>query len=346
MRMEIVPENIFERLALASRLVPQPIISAYWGMAISRCLLVAVRLGVFDALAEGPRTAAEVATATGCDPMGMETLLNALNGFGYLRRKTGRYRLTPVSKKWLPRSSSSSMQDALLFMFDIWEGLGGMEDCLRTGQTGIFHDLNKPAEFWSRYLRALAIFAKYVGKEIAGKVKPASPPQRLLDVGGGHGLYSVAFCKKFSTLQAEVLDLPPACGEGRQLVEEAGYSERVSFREGDFIQADWGEGYDLVLLFNIIHTVPVPAGRKLIAQAFQSLRPGGKVVILDSEHPGSQGDLSAAAGFNELFFFLINGTRVYPERQIREWLEQAGFSRLQKKRLLRMPMTLFLAGQK
>ncbi len=77
-------------------------------------------------------------------------------------------------------------------------------------------------------------------------------------------------------------------------------------------------------LFNIIRTVPPEQAAKIINRAFQSLDQAGTVVILDSEHSGEENNLSATAGFNELFFFLINGTKVYPQDLIRSMYELLG----------------------
>ncbi len=99
-------------------------------------------------------------------------------------------------------------------------------------------------------------------------------------------------------------------------------------------------------LFNIIRTVPPEQAAKIINRAFQSLDQAGTVVILDSEHSGEENNLSATAGFNELFFFLINGTKVYPQDLIRNWLSAARFTNPKNKKLLRMPMPRFLTAQK
>jgi cyclopropane fatty-acyl-phospholipid synthase-like methyltransferase len=143
-----------------------------------------------------------------------------------------------------------------------------------------------------------------------------------------------------------VLDLPGAVEQGKSIVREKGFEDRVRFRQGDLKITEWGKGYDLVLLFNIIHTVSPEEAPRILARAYQSLNPGGTVVILDSEHTGNEKDLSATSGFNELLFFIINGTCVYPEKDIRKWMTDAGFINLKKKKLLIMPMTLFITGRK
>jgi hypothetical protein len=71
--------------------LPAPLVVAFWGMESSRALIAAVELGLFDALLESPRSAAALAADLGYDGVGTEALLNALTGFGYLRRRDGVY---------------------------------------------------------------------------------------------------------------------------------------------------------------------------------------------------------------------------------------------------------------
>jgi SAM-dependent methyltransferase len=123
-------------------------------------------------------------------------------------------------------------------------------------------------------------------------------------------------------------------------------SDRVSFREGDLRETDWGAGYDLVLLFNIIHNLSKEESRKAMEKAYAALNPGGKIVVLDSEHSKGDKNLSMAGGFNELLFFLTSGTRAYPEATIREWMNSAGFKKLKTQRLLSVPMTCLITGKR
>src|SRR5918996_4786215 len=67
MKYGAIPENLFERLALAAGQVPLPLLDAIYSLMKARCLMAGVRLGVFEALRDGPRTAAEVAAARGLD---------------------------------------------------------------------------------------------------------------------------------------------------------------------------------------------------------------------------------------------------------------------------------------
>ena len=346
MRIEAVPEGVLETIASASGLLPTPLVIGAWGMGASRCIIAGTRLGVFEALASGAKNAQQVAKETNCSLTGMETLLNALNGLGYLTRGNGVYSNSRLTKKWLLKSSKHSVRDAVLFFQDIWEVLAKMEESVITGKTADLHHGNQPPEFWERYLRGLATFAFYTGKEIAWKVKLDSAPRKLLDVAGGHGVYSMSFCKKYPALNAEVLELPDAAKVGRQIVSEQKMSDRVSYREGDLRSADWGTGYDLILLFNIIHNLSKEECQQAMTKAFAALNPKGRLVILDSEHSKGENNLSMAGGFNELLFFLTSGTRAYPEADIRDWMQTAGFANLRTRRLLSVPMTCLITGMK
>jgi ubiquinone/menaquinone biosynthesis C-methylase UbiE len=339
MKLGIIPEGILERMALGAGLVPTPLVLSFWGMGLARCLLAGVRLGVFEALAQGEKTAPELAGALGCDPAGIETLLNALNGFGYLQRRAGRFSNRKISRKWLLKTSPSSMHDAVVFFSDLWDRLGHLEGAVKTGRLELLHDRTEP-DFWERYLRGLAAFARAAGGEVVRKVKLAAAPKRLLDVGGGHGLYSAAFCRKYPGLEAEVLDLAPALEQGKRIVAEAGFADRVRYRAGDLRQDDWGEGYDLVLIFNVIHNTPVSEAPEVLKRAFRALRPGGMLALMDSEHREHRGDVSSTGGFNELFFFLVSGARAYPEELMRKWMKAAGFPQVRTARLRFAPAAL------
>ena len=53
MRFGIIAENPMERIGLASGMVPTPMLEPY-GAGFGRTLMVATKLGVFEALVDGP----------------------------------------------------------------------------------------------------------------------------------------------------------------------------------------------------------------------------------------------------------------------------------------------------
>jgi precorrin-6B methylase 2 len=97
--------------------------------------------------------------------------------------------------------------------------------------------------------------------------------EKLLDLGGGHGLYAIAFAELNEEIQAFVFDLPPVTKETRYFIEKYGAS-RVDIIPGDFFKDEIGSDYDLIFSsFNPGGKVP-----SLIPKIAEALKPGAVFV--------------------------------------------------------------------
>lgn len=335
MHLQVQPDGLLERAALASGIVPTPVILGFYALGIWKVLQCAHQLGVFDALAAGAATPEEVARATGCDVQGMDMLLTSLAGFGLVRRKAGRTVLTRASARTLVRSSPTALADLLTFGEDLERLLAGLPEAVRTGRHVDLHHSDQPPEFWVRYLGGLASAARFLGAILARLIPLPRGSRRLLDVGGGHGLWAVAFCQQHPHLEATVLDLPAAVAAGREIVAETDVADRVRFEPGDLRTTPWGEGWDTVLIFNVLHNLTEPEARAALRSAASALRPGGMLVVLDGENPGEP--ITANAAFGAMLFFLLSASRVWPEADLRAWMTEAGFTHIRRRRLLSFP---------
>src|SRR3979490_672931 len=105
------------------------------GAGRSRALAAAVELDVFSHIAEGKRTAKEVAGAAGASPRGMAYLLDALPGVGDLHKTGSRYGLRPVSATFLVRGKTAymgAMAQAMSLTWDAWKDL---TEVVRSGRS-------------------------------------------------------------------------------------------------------------------------------------------------------------------------------------------------------------------
>lgn len=348
MRVDVVAENPLESLLQVAGIIPTPVVQLLWSVGYLRAFQSALELELFEVVAsfgDAGATAQEVAERAKCDPTGTRTLLSALNGFGLLRRKNKRFTLSKTARKWVLKSAPRSQRPALAFGKVLERMLQDMTSVVKTGKRENFHERLSEDE-WRGYLRGLASFAELTAPEIVRKIPVQRSPRKLLDVAGGHGVYSMAMVRRHSELQSEVLDLAQGCAQGRALVQEAGLSGRVSFREGDLTSVAWGDGYDVVFLFNILHNLREEQAREAVRSAFRSLRSGGTVAVLEGDHSGTDDDLSFGAGFGELVFFVLSESEVWSEGTMRSWMTNVGFERVARKRLLTMPETMLLIARK
>jgi len=343
MRLGITTFNPLVKLAVWTGWFPTPLLLGYWGMMSSRVLMAAVRLGVFDELANSPKSAEEISDSLGLEPIGTEALLNALNGFGFLKRRSGRYSNGRSVRRWLQEDSRYPLTSAFGLFRILWDELDDVEGRLSTPSERDFH-ADRDEQFWNDYLSGLAQFAQLGASEIARRVKLDPEPKRLLDVGGGHAAYSVRFCTRYPNLSAEVIDLPGAVEFGQANVAKANLTDRITFRIDDLLTAEWGEGFDVVLLFNVIHVFTPEQSAGIFAKARAALRPGGTFIVLDSAHQGGQGDIDAVGGANELLFWMINDTRAYPEADVVTWMRDAGFEGVRTRHLTMVPQAALAWG--
>lgn len=115
--MPLTP-NALERLVLLRlNRGPGPVLDLVGG-AGERAVGLALDLGVFDALADGPATAAELAPCLDCAPDGLAPLLGFLAALGYLSRDDDRYANTAMTEAWL-LDSPDSVAPWLAFWDDV-----------------------------------------------------------------------------------------------------------------------------------------------------------------------------------------------------------------------------------
>lgn len=346
MRIGVIPEGLRDRVALRSRRFPQPLADVMGTMLLSRAVMAGVHFGVFDCLAQGPKTAAALAAETGCDQHGIRLLLDALVACGYLTQERDRYRNARLSTTWLLSGAPHTLVNFVRYNYDQWEWVSKLEDYLQRGESQDIHEKLGPAQ-WRRYLLGLQDIARLSADKLVPALKLRPAPCRLLDVGGGHCHYTITLCRRYPELRATVVDLEPAVRIGRELVEQAGLSHRIEFRPGHLAETPLGENYDVAFLFNVLHHLDEATNRETLRRLASALAPGGKLVVWESfreERENRQKD--QLGSLLALFFGLTSKEETYGFGQVAAWARAAGFKRIRRQRLRTAPYgALLLAGK-
>jgi predicted O-methyltransferase YrrM len=326
MRIGAVPENPIEWAVTRFNVAPRPFLETQMAFTLARLIMVATKVGVFEALTGGSATAAAVADCCGTSRIGTEKLLFALAGAGYLRADDSGYALTPVSRKWLLRESRHSIADKLLFQFLEWDLLERAEDYVRTGEPVENHSMSDD-EQWDLYQRGMRAMANAAAGEAVRRMPMPKDAKRMLDIGGSHGYYSVALCRRHEGLRSTILDLPQAVKHAAPLLAAEGMGERVIHRAGDALTEDLGaDTYDLVLVAQLVHHFSEVENRDLAARVARALRPGGVYAILDEFRPRSAKDAGQLGALLEFYFALTSQSGTWPVEEISDWQRQAGLS--------------------
>ena len=324
MRFGLKPENPIESVLVRLNVVPQPLIETQMAFTLARVVMVGAKLGIFEALANGAATAASVAGRCGIDAAATERLLFALAGAAYVRSEGDGYALTPMTRKWLLRDSPGSLVDKILFQFDEWEWMERAEDYVRTGKPLEIHEV-MAGEQWGVYQRGMRALAGTVATEAVRRLPVPRGATRMLDIGGSHGYYSVALCRRHKNLRSIVLDLPQAVDHAAPLLASEGMGDRVVHQRGNALTEDLGsEAYDLVFTAQLVHHLSQKENRDLAIRVARALRPGGVYAILDEFRPRTAKDAGQLGALLEFYFALTSESGTWAPEEMAAWQRDAG----------------------
>ena len=154
---------------------------------------------------------------------------------------------------------------------------------------------------------------------------PLEDARRLLDVGGGSGIYSIAWLQRHPQLSAVVWDRPEVLKVAREMAESFGVADRLELVAGDMFLDPMPIGADVILLSNVLHDWDVPACRDLVGRCARALPPGGRLLIHDVFLNDAHDGPLPIALYSAALFRLTEG-RAYSAAEYRTWLVEAGLT--------------------
>ena len=347
--MPIQP-NFLERTAFNLNLVPGVMLDLGGALAF-QTLHLAAQLELFAVLAERPYTPTELAQKLHTHERGTESLLLALAAIGYVVERDGRYANAPLIEKWVLSADGFNLGAALTFWTAVFHDLSPYAvEVMQTGERpygNIYQWLESEPDISHAFQQQLMAGVTFTGAEVIKRLNLPQTAEWVLDVGGGHGLFSIMLCQQYPQLQASVLDTPTALQTAEVNITQHNLTERVHLHHGDLWQEEWGDGYDAVLLFNLIHHYDETQNVELLHRCAAALKPGGQLAILDQIAGKVPGNVAnAVIRLIALHYFLLADGRVYSHDDIQSWLQQTGFTDPQFHRMSKAPGTSLMVARK
>ncbi|HWE02015.1 MAG TPA: methyltransferase [Tepidisphaeraceae bacterium] len=173
-----------------------------------------------------------------------------------------------------------------------------------------------------RLTLALAGRARIVAPALARQLDLAGA-KRLLDVGGGTGLYAIACLRANPTLRAVVWDRAEVLKVAREMADKFGVSDRIELIPGDMFTSPIPTGCDVMLLSNILHDWDIPECQKLIDRCAGALAPGGTLLVHDVFLNDNLDGPLVIALYSTALFNITEG-RAYSADEYRRMLRAAG----------------------
>ncbi|MFI5172250.1 MAG: class I SAM-dependent methyltransferase [Chitinophagales bacterium] len=346
MKIKIAAENPLEFIAFKMNLVPTPLIETQIYFTVARIIMAAAELGIYEAIGKEKRSAEEIAKISNTHAHSTIQLLNALVGIGYIRYHENKYSISPKYQKWLLQESEANLIGKLRFQIMEWNYLNHLEEFVRTGKTLELHSTinSKEWEFYQQGMRDLSINAS---KEMAKKIPVPNGAEKMLDIGGSHGLYSIELCKKYPALSSTILELEGAVEHASKIAQRYDQSGRVKHKAGNALTDDLGENqYDIVMINNVVHHFTNEQNIALAKKIARSLKPNGIYIIgefLRNEKPGQGGVMGAATS---LYFSLTSSSGNWSESEMKSWQNAAGLKPLKVLSAMTIPGWKMIIAEK
>ena len=269
------------------------------GHFLSRLVYAAAKLGIADHLADGPRAAAEIAGATGCDAHALHRFLRTLTNFEIVTMSDdGRFTLTPIGEA-LKSGAPGFARSAVLTMGGPvgWKSWEHIEYSLQTGLPAAEHAFGKP--LFDLFAEDPEAGERFSETMIA--VHGAEPPsvaaaydfstaRTVVDVGGASGNMLAHILTRPAGPRGVLFDLPQATAGAPALLKARGVDDRVTIEHGSFFDRVPAGG-DIYLLSHVVHDWNDAQCLRLFANLRQAMTPASRLLLIelvlrDSGAPG------------------------------------------------------------
>src|SRR5262245_30761386 len=127
MQYGAIPTTMAERVAMAAGLIPLPALDTLFAMLKARCIMAGVRLGVFEALTQEPRSSGSLAAALRLDESCLDLLLRTLVHCGYLAVDGDRFALSALGRKTMISGAPRELTGFVQWNYTQWEFAGHLE---------------------------------------------------------------------------------------------------------------------------------------------------------------------------------------------------------------------------
>jgi precorrin-6B methylase 2 len=317
-------------------LSPQPLYQLATGFAITKTLLVAHRLGLFEAIGTMFKTAQEVSAQAKLPIRTTEMLLDACVSLKICSKEGDRYTNGLLVQRYLLASQPGYLGRFFDHfndhMYPAWQYL---EDAVRTGHAQIqrvvgkekdhfFQAMDRNKDHLETFMATMDEHSLLEGEALASAYDFSSH-RELLDVGGGTGAMSVAILRRYPHLRATVFDRPPVCEIAQRVIREQGMADRISTRAGDFFVDALPAAADITLLSGILHNWSPSKVRVILRQCAKAL-PSGKTLLISEQILSDTKTEPLAAVMASLnMLVMMDEGQEYSRSEFETFLSETGF---------------------
>lgn len=310
---------------------PEKILEIATGYMAAKQLFAASRLGLFHALEAGPLEVPALAAAAGTSERMTRILADSMNSLGLLERSAGAYRLSADARAYLVGDGSEiDLAPFLGFLNSIsqphWTTY--FDGTVETTEPG---DLDLSPERLPVFMSGVMTYNALHASQLA-RVFDFAPYRDMLDFGGLSSAFAVEAMTAVPELKTTFVFDPAMLEFVTEHLERSGLADRSTVVAAETATAQPQGRHDLVMLNHVIHRFDADQNEAILRSARAAAADGARLILLDFflDDDDRQRALDA---LHAAEYLVIDGTVVYPEAQVRGWMERTGWRPLETRAL-------------
>lgn len=303
------------------------------GYQLSQALYVAAKLGVADALADGPLAIGALADAVEGRAPELHRVLRALVVAGvFVELEDGRVGLNDAARALQSAAPARTRDVVINFGEEMYQAFGELLHTVRTGETAFDKVYGQPLfEYYGSHPEAeaagsarMAARSLPVTNELT-RSETLRAASTITDVGGGVGTVVAALLQAHPHLRGVVCERPTVVPLARAYLAEQGVADRCDVVTGDFFESV-PEGSDVYLLKSVLHDWDDERCVTILRNCRAAMHPGARVAVVEFVLPdrlaADPGQLPAV--LLDLIMLAYAGGKERTESEFRALLERAG----------------------
>src|SRR5436190_7384986 len=311
---------------------PMRIFEALNAYQRTAALKAAIDLDIFTHIAKGATTTRQIAAQTQASERGVRILCDYMTLHGFLSKQGNSYGLAPDADAFLNRQSPAYIGGATQFLCspDLRKHYEDLSAAVRKGGTTAEGEgtIEPENPIWVDFARGMAGLMT-LPAEMLAKVVGANrgEPWKVLDIAAGHGMFGVSIAKHNPKAKIVAVDWASVLQVAKENAQRLAVADRHSLLPGNAFDVDYGKDYDLVLVTNFLHHFDLPTNEKLLKKIYASLKPGGRVAIVEFVPNEDRVSPPESAGFALIMLAGTPAGDAYTFSEYQGILRSAGFKR-------------------
>lgn len=298
---------------------------------ISKIIWAAAKLDLADRLADGPKSADELAGPTGTHAPSLHRLMRTLASFGVLTEKDDkRFALTTLGEALKRDAPGSAWASVITFGGPTFSSaLERIMHSLQTGETG-FHSAHgmQVFDYFKEHPDEASLFSESMVGFHGGETPAVAAAYdfsdigMIVDVGGATGNMLSAILSRDAGPRGVLYDMPHVVADAPAFLEKSGIADRVTIESGSFFERV-PEGGDVYIVSHIVHDWSEEECLTILGNIRRAMKPDGKLLIVEFVLP--EGDAPHLGKLTDMVMLVVPGGQERTAGEYDELLTKAGF---------------------